>query len=98
LTIPRSFDRLKVPLLPLRFSINLEVHPLAPTPVPLRGDHITLVQAVKVVGLAESGGQAKRLVREGGILVNGVAEPRPGRKLVAGDRFALGEQEWLIQR
>jgi ribosome-associated protein len=70
---------------------------LLPTPVPLRGDHITLVQAVKVAGLAESGGQAKRLVREGGIAVNGQAEGRPGRKLVAGDRFATGGQEWVIQ-
>jgi ribosome-associated protein len=70
---------------------------LLPTPVPLRGDHITLVQAVKVAGLAESGGQAKRLVREGGIIVNGQAEERPGRKLVAGDRFTAGGREWVIQ-
>ena len=70
---------------------------MPPTPLPLRGDHITLVQAVKVVGLAESGGQAKRLVREGGFLVNGVVENRPGRKLIAGDRFALGDREWVIQ-
>jgi ribosome-associated protein len=70
---------------------------LAPTPVLLRGDHITLVQAVKVAGLTESGGQAKRLVREGGITVNGQPEERPGRKLMAGDRFAVGGREWVIQ-
>ena len=70
---------------------------MPPTPLPLRGDHITLVQAVKVAGLAESGGQAKRFVREGGITVNGQIEQRPGRKLVAGDRFAVGGQEWVIQ-
>ena len=65
--------------------------------VPLRGPFITLVQALKVVGLVESGGQAKRFVREGSITVNGQPEQRPGRKLVAGDRFALGDQEWVIQ-
>jgi ribosome-associated protein len=70
---------------------------LSPTPVPLRGPFITLVQAVKVVGLVESGGQAKRFVRDGSITVNGETEQRPGRKLVAGDRFAIGDQEWVIQ-
>jgi ribosome-associated protein len=74
-----------------------EDSPLSPTPISLRGDHITLVQAVKVAGLAESGGQAKRFVREGGITVNGQIEQRPGRKLVAGDRFAFDGQEWVIQ-
>jgi ribosome-associated protein len=65
--------------------------------LPLRGDHITLVQAVKVAGLVESGGQAKRFVREKGISVNGQIELRPGRKLIAGDRFAIEDQEWVIQ-
>ena len=64
----------------------------------LRGDHITLAQAVKVVGLADSGGQAKGMVREGLVAVNGVVETRPGRKLLAGDRFGLGEQEWVLER
>jgi ribosome-associated protein len=68
-----------------------------PLTVPLRGAHITLVQAIKVAGLAESGGQAKRLVREGEIEVNGQPELRPGRKLVAGDRLVYGDKEWVIQ-
>ena len=68
-----------------------------PSCVVLRGAYITLVQAVKVAGLAESGGQAKRLVRAGGITVNGQVEQRPGRKLVAGDRIAVEGREWVIQ-
>lgn len=71
---------------------------MAVEPLVLRGDHITLAQAVKAVGLADSGGQAKVLVRGGTIRVNGEVEIRPGRKLVAGDRFAAGEtSEWVIQ-
>jgi ribosome-associated protein len=67
------------------------------TPFPLQGDHITLAQAVKAVGLADSGGHAKHLVRGGTIRVNGVVEVQPGRKLHAGDRFGTGaEQEWVI--
>lgn len=63
----------------------------------LRGDHIQLARAVKAVGLADSGGMAKQLVREGTVAVNGEAETRPGRKLRAGDRFGIsGGSEWTI--
>ena len=65
--------------------------------IPLRGEYITLAQAIKAVGLADTGGQAKFLIREGGFLVNGNEERQPGRKLRLGDRFgtALG-QEWVV--
>jgi ribosome-associated protein len=63
----------------------------------LRGDHITLAQAVKAVGLTDSGGQAKFLVREGSVTVNGVPVTQPGRKLRGGDRFGTAEEgEWTI--
>ena len=69
------------------------------TDFPLHGTHITLAQAVKAVGLADSGGQAKHLVREGGVTVNGVVEIHPGRKLLPGDRFAFESgREWLVSR
>jgi ribosome-associated protein len=65
----------------------------------LRGEHITLAQAVKAAGLAGSGGQAKHLVRGGGVEVNGAVDTQPGRKLVAGDRFrAAGGPEYHISR
>ena len=65
--------------------------------LPLRGDYITLAQAVKAVGLADTGGQAKHLIRDGGFTVNGVAETQPGRKLRAGDRFGVeGGGQWTI--
>jgi ribosome-associated protein len=74
-----------------------EQEPDPTTTLQLRGDHITLSQAVKAVGLAGTGGQAKYLVREGGFSVNGVPEKQPGRKLHAGDRFAsAGGGEWTI--
>jgi ribosome-associated protein len=68
------------------------------TPFPLRAEHITLAQAVKAVGLAGSGGQAKHLVRSGTVTVNGTVELQPGRKLFPGDRFrGGGEDEWLVE-
>ena len=63
----------------------------------LRGDHVTLAQAVKAVGLAGTGGQAKILVREGTFVVNGTVEKQPGRKLRAGDRFGPAEgRQWVV--
>ena len=71
--------------------------PPSPQTVPLRGEHITLAQAVKLAGLADTGGQAKALVRTGAVTVNGTRETQPGRKLRAGDRFGLaGGGEWTI--
>jgi ribosome-associated protein len=65
--------------------------------VTLRGDHITLAQALKAAGLTDSGGQAKNLVRDGLAAVNGVVEKQPGRKLRAGDRFRVEDgEEWTV--
>jgi ribosome-associated protein len=65
----------------------------------LRGEYITLAQALKAAGLADTGGQAKHLVRSGLVTVNGVPESQPGRKLREGDRFSLqDEPEWTISR
>lgn len=67
--------------------------------LPLRGDHITLAQALKVAGVAGSGGQAKQLVRSGAVTVNGGVETQPGRKLVPGDRFQTSDgAEWIVNR
>jgi ribosome-associated protein len=67
--------------------------------LPLRGEHITLAQAVKAAGFADTGGQAKYLVREGTVTVNGKIEMQPGRKLFSGDRFSVeGGMEWTVGR
>jgi ribosome-associated protein len=72
-------------------------NPSPPVPFPLQGEHVTLAQAVKAVGLAGSGGQAKHLVRSGAVTVNGVVEVQPGRKLHPGDRFGTTDgSEWLV--
>jgi ribosome-associated protein len=64
----------------------------------LRGDHITLAHAIKAAGLADSGGQAKHLVRGGTVMVNGAVVIQPARKLVPGDSFRLGSgPEWIVQ-
>jgi ribosome-associated protein len=68
-----------------------------PLTVTLRGDRITLAQALKAAGLAGSGAQAKHLVRGGTVTVNGAVVTQPGRQLRAGDRFGItGGAEWTI--
>ena len=64
----------------------------------LRGEYITLAQALKAAGLAESGGQAKQMVREGTVRVNGETVMQPGRKLRGGERFRIEDgPEWTIE-
>ena len=71
--------------------------PTPPATLALRGDHITLAHALKAVGAADTGGQAKYLVRSGSAQVNGEPATQPGRKLRAGDRFGVvGGGEWTI--
>ncbi len=65
----------------------------------LRGEHITLAQAVKAAGLADTGAHAKHLVRAGLVSVNGTTETQPGHKLFPGDRFRVEDGvEWTISR
>lgn len=51
----------------------------------LREDFIKLGQVLKAVNLVESGVDAKFVIQDGLVKVNGVIETRRGRKLVDGD-------------
>ncbi|MEN9627053.1 MAG: hypothetical protein RJA10_279 [Pseudomonadota bacterium] len=55
----------------------------------LRTDHITLDALLKATGLASSGGQAKVMIADGAVAVNGDVETRRGRKLRAGDQVQV---------
>jgi ribosome-associated protein len=59
--------------------------------VTIRGDMIRLGQLLKLAGLADSGGEARALVEEGAVTVNGELETRRGRQLHPGDVIALRE-------
>jgi ribosome-associated protein len=63
--------------------------PAAPEPVPVRLP-ITLGQFLKVAALAASGGEAKAVIAQGWVRVNGEAETRRGRKLAPGDVVQFG--------
>ena len=61
--------------------------------VQIRGDMIRLGQLLQYAGLADSGGEAKRLLADGAVTVNGEPELRRGRQLHPGDVVAVGEEE-----
>ena len=55
------------------------------TVVEVQGDHITLGQLLKAVGIISSGGEAKHYLFDMVVMVNGLEEGRRGRKLRPGD-------------
>jgi ribosome-associated protein len=61
------------------------------------GNTIKLDQFLKLVGIAQTGGQAKLMVQDGDVLVNGSVETRRGRKLVSGDNVTVGGQTFEVE-
>lgn len=59
------------------------------TEVTIRPGPITLLQVLKLAGIATHGADAQNFVTEGFVKVNGEPETRKRRQLVAGDRIAI---------
>lgn len=53
--------------------------------ITLRDEFIKLGQVLKAVGFVESGVEAKELIQDGLVSVNGETDTRRGRKLYDGD-------------
>jgi ribosome-associated protein len=64
--------------------------------VPIRGEMIRLGQLLKLADVAADGGEAKALLAEGGVLVNGEREERRGRQLHRGDVVRAGDDELRV--
>ena len=59
-------------------------------PVPIRDESIRLGQFLKLANLVETGAEAKPVIADGQVEVNGEVETRRGRQLVPGDIVSLG--------
>lgn len=59
----------------------------------IKDEYIKLGQALKLAGLVGSGVEAKILIQDGLVTVNGEVDERRGRKLYPGDVFGLEECE-----
>ena len=61
-------------------------------------EFIKLGQAIKAAGLVESGVEAKEVIQEGRVQVNGEVDTRRGRKLYAGDVAEYNEEQIKIEK
>lgn len=65
--------------------------------IDLRDDYIKLGQALKAAGLAESGVDAKFLINDGLVKVNGAVETQRGKKLYSGDKVEFDGEVIIIR-
>jgi ribosome-associated protein len=61
-------------------------------------DYIKLDSFLKAVNAVDSGGQAKQIIADRLVRVNGQVELRRGRKLYPGDRITLGGSEFTVEK
>ncbi len=64
----------------------------------LREEYIKLGQAIKAVGFVSSGVEAKIVIQNGEVLVNGEVETQRGKKLYAGDIVSFKDLELKIEK
>lgn len=64
--------------------------------IKLRDEFIKLGQALKAAGLVESGVEAKDVITNGLVLVNGEVDTRRGKKLYDGDIVSFDGEEIKI--
>ncbi|MBO5891822.1 MAG: RNA-binding S4 domain-containing protein [Oscillospiraceae bacterium] len=65
-------------------------------PVVISTEFIKLQDAMKYANIVYSGGEAKQLIQDEQVLVNGEVCTMRGKKLRPGDRFTFQEQTYLI--
>jgi ribosome-associated protein len=65
--------------------------------VEISKEPVELYKILKFEGLASSGAEAKLVIADGKVLVNGATEIRKRKKIVSGDVIELGGEEIRIQ-
>jgi ribosome-associated protein len=63
----------------------------------IRDEFIKLGQALKLAGIAASGIEAKMLIEDGVVLVNGETETRRGKKLRDGDTVSVQGNTFTVR-
>ena len=66
--------------------------------IKLRDEFIKLGQALKAAGLVGSGVDAKLVIQDGLVKVNGVVEKQRGKKLVGGEVVEFNGNKLIIKR
>lgn len=58
---------------------------------------VELYKILKFEGICASGGEAKAVISQGEVLVNGEIETRKRKKIVAGDIIDINEEKYQIK-
>jgi ribosome-associated protein len=58
---------------------------------------VELYKILKFEGVVASGGEAKMVIADGMVLVNGEVETRKRRKIVSGDIIEFGQEQLRIE-
>lgn len=78
------------------YSANTEKNKMEQT-FKIDGDYIELIQLLKAIGLAESGGHAKMIVNEEMVIRNGEIEIRKRAKLISGDIIDILDNRIILE-
>ncbi len=63
----------------------------------IKDDFIKLGQALKLAGLVDSGVDAKFVIQDGLVKVNGAVETQRGKKLVVGDTVSYNGRSFKVE-
>lgn len=64
--------------------------------ITIKDEFIKLGQALKLAGLVDSGLDAKIVIQDGKVKVNGEVDTRRGKKLVSGDVVSYNGEEFKV--
>ena len=67
------------------------------TDIKIKDEHIKLGQLLKLAGLVDSGVEAKEIIQNGEVSVNGEVDTRRGKKLYPGDIFSYNGEDVAVQ-
>ena len=65
--------------------------------ITIKDEYIKLGQALKLAGMVSSGVEAKIVILDGQVLVNGEVELQRGKKLRPGDIISFNDEEAQLQ-
>jgi ribosome-associated protein len=65
--------------------------------VDITREPVELYKILKFEGMVSSGGEAKSVIADGKVLVNGETETRKRKKIVSGDIIEFGQEKIRIQ-
>ena len=82
---------------PLPRTKSSDASATADTVIAVRAEPIELCQLLKFAGLTGSGGEAKQVISEGKVLLNGSVETQKRKKVMAGDRVTFGNETLLVK-